>query len=471
MAILTPGVVPASELREMPRSGWLDEFARFAAHVTFEDLPEAVVARTKLVILDCLGAITAGQAEPECRALATALERLEGRGASPVIGSGTRLSPATAAYLAGTAGTMLELDEGNQFARGHPGIHVVPAALVAAARLGATGRDLILAVALGYEIGARIGIASKLVVTSHPHGTWGTVGAALAVARLHEPDATTIANVINLASSMGLATSRRTMLEGATVRNTYAGAANRAGLIAWELAGAGFRGEADGVATVFGSVAASEFRPEEMTRDLGTRWEIARNYFKRHAACRYTHAALDALDEIRHQAGARIDPRTILAGEIETYVWAAQLDDPEPPTMLAAKFSLPFAVATSLVRGAADVEAFRDAARGDRVTRALASRIAVNEDSALTALLPDQRAARVTLRLADGRVLSALATTNKGDTEDPYSADEVRAKFLSLAAPVLGRGRAEEIVRLIGALDSTSEPGALLASASLPEET
>src|SRR6202030_1661799 len=90
-----------------------------------------------------------------------------------------------AAFLNGTAGTMLEIDEGNQFARGHPGIHVVPAVLAAAEELGSSGSDVLLAIALGYEIGSRVGIASKLRVTMHPHGTWGTVGAAVAVARLH----------------------------------------------------------------------------------------------------------------------------------------------------------------------------------------------------------------------------------------------------------------------------------------------
>ncbi|WP_163070320.1 MmgE/PrpD family protein, partial [Acinetobacter nosocomialis] len=68
---------------------------------------------------------------------------------------------------------------------------------------------------------------------------------------------------------------------------------------------------------------------------------------------RYTHAALDALSDIVRQAGGKIDPQAVLGVDVATYVWAAQLDDPEPRTMLAAKFSLPFALATTLVHGRA----------------------------------------------------------------------------------------------------------------------
>ena len=267
---------------------------------------------------------------------------------------------------------MLEIDEGNQFARGHPGIHVVPAVLAAAEELGSSGADVLLAIALGYEIGSRIGIASKLRVTMHPHGTWGTVGAAVAVAKLHGADAEQMAEVINVASTLGLATSRRTMLEGGTVRNSFAGFSNEIGLRAWDMVDAGFVGEADGIGTVYGTVIADQFQPEEMIADLGTRWEIARNYFKRHAACRYNHGALDALQRLVAEAGGRLKPDDIARIDVDTYIWAAQLDDDEPRNMLAAKFSLPFSLATTIVNGAASIAAFRDEARRDAVTLALA---------------------------------------------------------------------------------------------------
>ncbi len=437
MAIVTPGVVPASVLVTGKRPKWLREWARFARATRFEDLPEAVVSRARLVMLDCIGAIIAGGAEPEMR---KASKRLAKTARARRTGS-----PLLTAFAGGTAGTMLEIDEGNQYARGHPGIHVVPAILALSETRRFAGSDAILALALGYEIGARIGIASKLKVAMHPHGTWGVIGAALAVAKLNRASAAAIAETINLSSSLGLATSRRTMLEGGTVRNAYAGVANMLGLMAHDLVQAGFTGEADGVGSVYGGIVADGWTPAEMTLDLGKRWEIARNYFKRHAACRYNHGALDALAEIARQAGGRIDPAAVASVAVETYVWAAQLDHPAPGNMLAAKFSLPFSIATAIVNGDAGLDSFRDSARNDPRIMALARKVSVNEDPKLTAELPGLRPARVRLTLSDGRSFEAFVRTNKGDTEDPYRDEDVIAKFHAVAAPVVGSPRAKEL--------------------------
>ncbi len=192
-----------------------------------------------------------------------------------------------------------------------------------------------------------------------------------------------------------------------------------------------------------------------MTAELGERWEIARNYFKRHAACRYNHGALDALSAIVRQAGG-LKTQDIASIHVDTYVWAAQLDHPEPANMLAAKFSMPFSLATFIVNGAASLDAFRDDAREDAATRDLARRVTIAEDPALTAKLPGLRPARVAVTLKDGRVLKAEALTNKGDTEDPYSADEVRAKFMEVAGAVIGAERARAIVNAAMALESAA---------------
>jgi 2-methylcitrate dehydratase PrpD len=459
MATLSHGVVPASVLVTGKTPRWLKEWGRFAARLSLEDIPPEAIARARLVTLDCLGAILAGHGEPEVKKAAKRLNksfRARKSGA-----------PALEAFLDGTAGTMLEIDEGNQYARGHPGIHVLPA-LVAATRLrDATGAEFLRALVLGYEIGARIGMASKLRVTMHPHGTWGVIGAALGVAALNKANARAIIATINLASSLGLTTSRRTMLEGATVRNSYAGFSNMMGIMAWDLVSAGFTGEADGVGSVYGGIAADQWQPEVMTDALGTRWEIARNYFKRHAACRYTHGAIDALMAILRQRGAVPKPAEIRSVLVETYVWAAQLDHKAPDNMLAAKFSLPFALATTLVNGSASLDAFRDAARQDAITRDLASRVTVAEDPALTAMLPGLRPARVTLELTSGERLVAEVRTNKGDTEDPYSQDDVIAKFREIADPRLGASRAEAIVTQALMLDALPSARGFLAQAAL----
>ena len=152
-----------------------------------------------------------------------------------------------------------------------------------------------------------------------------------------------------------------------------------------------------------------------------------------------------------------IDPAAVEAIEVDTYVWAAQLDSAEPRNMLAAKFSLPFALATYIVNGAASVPAFREEAQANAAARDLARRVTVREDATLTAMLPGLRPARVRVHFTDGRQLTAEVLTNKGDTEDPYSPDDVRAKFRELAEPVWGSTHVEHIIAEVDAIDGASD--------------
>lgn len=463
---LTGGIPTASELLAQERDDWLEAWSAFASGLTLVDIPEPVVTHAKLVLLDTIGAMAAGSEEAEIKAL----NARPGRdGPCAAVGGGFR-NAETAALINGTAGTMLEIDEGNQYARGHPGIQVIPAALATAVCEGRSGAELLTAIILGYEFGARIGMASVLEPAMHPHGTWGAPAAALSVAKLKGLDPEGLASTVNIGSSLSLATSRRTMIEGATVRNAYTGFANSMGVMAAELQAAGLTGETDGIATVFGTVSAKDFSPQVMLEQLGTRWEIARNYFKRHAACRYTHSALDALDIIRQSAGRPLVPVEIEAIEVDTYIWAAQLDRAKPDNMLAAKFSLPFALATAIKAGGTTLAAFREPNLSDPENFDLSRRVIVREDTGMTAQLPDKRPSQVKIRFADGAVLEAGTLTNRGDAESPYSADEVCEKYVEVATPVFGGVRAQEIKNSVLTINEASDVLALNAMlANLPD--
>ncbi len=434
---------------------YLDHIVSYVCRTNFNDLPPAVVLRAKEVLADTFSVIAAGAQEDEVKGLAKRLVDPKAKQVASLIGSGTRTEPSKAALINGTAGTFLELDEGNQFGRGHPGIHVVPAALAIAEEGRLSGQDLLTALVLGYEIGTRIGIACKIRMSMHPHGTWGTVGAAVAVGKLMGYSEAAMKEMINVSSSLGLATSRRTMLEGGTVRNVYSGMSNFMGILAHQLVQSGFTGEADGLKTVYGSVVSDTFSPEVMTDELGKRFEIARNYFKMHACCRYNHGTLDALERILAQ-------KPLKAGEIEsvdveTYSLAAQLCDRNPQNMLAAKFSIPFAVATLLVHGRTDVSCFTpQAVRSDEV-QALAKKVEVKEDPKLTAMMPSRRPSRVRVTLKSGEKLEAEVTMNRGDFEDPYGPADLEKKYFSLADPIWGHAKAEQIHSQVMAVEKVKD--------------
>jgi 2-methylcitrate dehydratase PrpD len=428
---------------------YLDTLSTFAASLRFAALPPAVRAHTGWILADTLAAIAAGSAEPELRALAQR-QRL-GSGAT-LIGLGVQAHPEAAALVNGTGGTFLEMDEGNRFSRGHPAIHVLPAALALCEQQGADADTFLSALVVGYEVGSRLGAASQLRGAMHPHGTWGTVGAAAACARVRGLDAAGMREAINIAASLTTATSKRTMLEGGLVRNVYAGMSNRNGLLAVELAGCGFTGERDGPGSLLGQIISERFDTTEVLRDLGQDWHLLHNYFKLHSCCRYNHGTLDALDAIEAAQGPLPAPEEIERIEVRSYHLAAELDDPAPRNTLAAKFSVPFAVATRLVNGNSAMASFTwDAVRNPRIL-ALAQKVSLSEDPAMTKRLPMERPARVVITATDGRQWLGEAGVNRGDDASPYTAEELTGKFMDLCGRVWSQAHAERVLQATQAL-------------------
>ena len=426
-------------------SGYLEEISSFICNTQFDDLPPETVERALQVTADTYAVIAAGAQEQEVKKLTGIINTSSVKSAS-LLGAGHRSEPLKAAFINGTAGTFLELDEGSHFSRGHPAVHVVPAALAIAEENSFSGKDFLTALILGYEVGSRIGTACKLRSTVHPHGTWGTVCAAVAVAKLMGYEEPAMKEVINISSAISIASSRRTMLEGGLVRNTYAGYSNENGIMTHYLYSSGFCGEKDGLQTVFGSIVSEEFSVDKFMEELGSRYEITRNYFKGHACCRYNHATIDALKTLLEQEQDRkLTSASIERIEVKTYNHATLLNDQKPGNTLAAKFSIPFAAAAYIVTGSGGVDSFTYTAINNPEIRELALRVTVAEDPDLTDMWPERRASRVKVTLRNGEVLEAENLINRGDSEDPYSAEELKEKYYSVLQNVYPEEVAENL--------------------------
>ena len=435
---------------------YLDTLSRFAAELDFASQPPAVREQTSWVLADTLASIVGGSAEPELRALAG---RLGTPGPATLIGLGGSGSADVAALINGTAGTFLEMDEGNRFSRGHPAVHVIPAALALCEAHAAPAEVFMAAVLVGYEVGSRFGAASRLRPAMHPHGTWGTLGAAAACARVAGLGTAAMRETINIAASMSTATSKQTMLQGGLVRNVYAGLSNRNGLLALQLAQSGFSGEHDGPASLFGAIVSEHFDRAEVLRGLGQEWHVLQNYFKLHSCCRFNHGTLDAIDQMA-AVGTLPVPAQIRDIQVSSYNLAAELNNPAPHNTLAAKFSVPFAVATRLVHGHSGLASFSwDAVRNPAVL-ALAQRVSVTEGPAMTRRLPYERPARVVITLTDGSTLVGEAGVNRGDDAAPYSRAELATKFMDLTSRVWPASHAQRVLDLTLAL---GQGGASLA--------
>ncbi|HID53002.1 MAG TPA: MmgE/PrpD family protein [Anaerolineae bacterium] len=427
----------------------LHQLADFISGLTFEALPAAVVDRAQWVIRDTVGAVIGGMQEPEVAALAGYAAQNH-PGAATLWGSGGRATPAWAALVHGTAGTTLEMDEGHAFARGHAAVHAVPTALALAEAAGASGREAVTAVVVGYEVAARAGVATRLRLSVHPFGAWGVLGAAAVAGWFKGMSGAQLAGALELAASYAITPSFETAYQGANVRNTFAGVINRAGLLAADFYELGFRGETGGLQTVFGEILGRTFDPAALVDGLGERYEIMRGYFKPYSACRYTHAAVDAALALR--AAGAVDPAQIEYIDVATYDIAAHLTDPAPQTPLAGRFSLPYVVAATLITGGAGPEIFTPEKLGDESILALARRVRVVEDPAFTALTPARRPARVVIVMVDGRRREQTVMGSKGDPDQPMTAAELEAKFMGLVTAVLGPIPAQQAWQRLGQL-------------------
>ena len=430
-------------------SEYLDAISRFICDARLTHLPARVIERCRWVIADSLPVIATGMQVTEMKLLSANYLASAAPGNAWVIGTGKRASAADAALLNGTAGGWHELNEGSTGAKGHPGIQVVPAAVAFAQETGACGSEVLLAVALGYEVSSRISRAAKTRFAVHPHGTWGTIGAAIAAGRLKAFSQPQMRQLINVAATMGLATSRNTLLEGATVRNIYTGHSGFMGLMAVRLVESGFIGEADGVKSIYGSVIADGFSPEVVVADLGHEWMVGDGYFKLHPTGRGVHSAIDALEAALAKApGGRIDTQNVERIEVRTYNVSAS-----PAALLCgkvtnsfgAKFSIPFALGTLMHHGRSGVDCFDDAAVANPKVQALAARVQVQEEPAFTAAYPRQQNCSVKIVLNSGTAFEGRCTVMKGEPGNPHRTEELEKKFFELGATVWGMAVARRL--------------------------
>jgi 2-methylcitrate dehydratase PrpD len=399
-----------------------EALAEWAAGVRWGNAPDDVRRRMSLVLLDSLGVTVLGARQQEQRALVAAWRPAPGP--APLVGGGRSTTVEAAAWLNASALVRLELDEGHKYAKGHPGAHALPVVLALAAELGASGADTAAALLVAYEVAARFGRATSLRAGAHPHGSWGVAGAAAGCARLMGLSAAQVAAAIDTGAGMPVAGHFASALDGNPVRDAWMSAANLSGLASARMAAAGIARNTGTAAASLGELLGA-FDPAPLTDELGTRWDVRNGYFKRHASCSFTHPVADAVLELRPTLP--VDPADVDEILVETHSMGAGLDRQAWDSRLGALFSTPFVVAAALVHGHVRPEASADEARDDPRVRALAGRVRVLTAPDLDARLPDERAARVTVR-AGGRNLSLEVPNPVGDAaHHPFDEPDVIA--------------------------------------------
>jgi 2-methylcitrate dehydratase PrpD len=441
------------------------ELADVYTSTSFSALPRAVVDDALRATLDWLGSAMAGALEAPARMAQRVVAALGSADQATVFAAG-RSSAAGAALANGVASHILELDDVHKGSTMHAGAPVISAALAVAEREHADGQAFLLAVTLGYDAALRIGEAVNPSHYRfwHPTGTAATFGAAVAAASLLGANAEDMQNAIGTAGTQA-AGLWEFNADGTMSKHLHPGKAAFNGVLAGDLAAAGFTGAGrilEGERGFMRAMSASQ-DIGALTRDLGKRWKISENCYKVWACCGHTHSAIDIVVDLREQRRQRlghIDPGDVASIEIETYGPGYEIvNERDPATPYAAKFSLAYCVAAAVTYGGAPLDAFSPdhfAEQGvvDANIAALLDRTSVTVADDLTAKYPHAWPARVSIAFADGTMLRGTSDYPVGNPENPVTTAQLEEKFSALVAPRWGDRATARAITSIESLES-----------------
>jgi 2-methylcitrate dehydratase PrpD len=455
------------------------KLSEFTAGLRFDKLPAEVVERTRLLVLDHVGiALRARHAAALNDAMSSALTNLGlGAGAASVIGDDNGYAPPAAAFYNGNLAHSLDFDDTHARGSIHPSAPIIPAAFAAAEMAGAGGRDIIAGIVAGYEVQIRLSIALKpsdhYARGFHPTATCGVFGAAAAAARVFGLSAEQIADAFGLAGSQA-AGSMQFLLDGAWNKPFHTGYAAMGGLIAASFAAQGFRGAGQALEGKAGFLHAyaPDADPQAAIALLGERFETMDIAVKPYPSCRYGHAAMDALIDLR--AANDIDYHEIESVEVGlprtgwNLIGDPESDKQSPKNYVDGQFSMPFVAAVALRDGKMGWDSYAPHLE-DSETLALCKRIRAVVDPKVEAEFPAHMGGLVHVRTGRGE-FEKMVVIARGEPENFLSAAEMRAKFDDLTGPYLGESDRERLAGALLGLDACTDlPSVLALTRSTPD--
>ena len=407
----------------------------WAAGLTLEQIPPHVLAQAVLILGDNIAAALSAADEPELRAYHEQLIAARTASQATLLRRGApQVAMIDAAVGNGLAGTWNELDDGYTRTAVHPGALSQPLILAAAEAGNLSMADTLRATIGAYEIGTRFARAwPGTLPRLHPHGVYNAVCSAAGLALLRGADAAELLRALTAAATMVSPGPYSHPIEGALVRNAWPAAGAWLGVFACDMARLGIAGTPAGPYDVYTRGLGAAATPSELTDGLGTDWTICDGYHKLYGACHHSHAAMEAIESLVTQdpvlrGGAKV--KSVL---VEGSAMAMNFNNNAPETTLGAKFSIPHAVAATLIHGAAAPGNFLDPSLRDAAIIAMRQRVSMAQLPEVKPW-PLDRPARVTLELQDGSRLTAACEAALGSPARPLDAERVLQKITELSA-------------------------------------
>ena len=434
--------------------------AEYLVDTDLERFPQEAVDAAKGAITDCLGCMLAGCHEPLADILCEFIQAGGSRPVASVVGRGFKTSAADAALINGATAHALDYDDITRAIKGHPSAVLLPAALALAEEEGASGRELLLAYMLGFEVacsvGAAMGVAYADDLGWHPTGPLGALGAAAAASRILRLDRDRTAMAISLAASQAAGLRQNF---GTMTKPFHAGAACRTGITAAKLVQAGFTASLDAIEGRFGFMHAFSggegYDSEQVLENLGNRCYMVESGIevKKYPCCGSAHLALDAISII-------MDREKIAPGDVNKIDVKVDFDPPRslihsrPKTALEGKFSMQYCLAAFLLDGRVGLNTFSDQQVSRPEAQSLIPRVEMQRISGFDGQ-PSWTEAynQVEVHLNDGRMLTQRADRITQGALRGVTIPEIQAKFRDCASSVLSPATTEELVGLLERLD------------------
>ena len=440
-----------------------ERLATYASGLQYEDLPAAVVARTKDLVLDTLGTLLGGSRFPAGRLVTQYTGSLGESGHCTVAGSTLRVSPVAAAFANATMSHCLEQDDNYNPANAHVANVVLPAALAIGEAVRAGGQELIAALVASYDVEGRIGIALdpvRLYARSfHPSSIDGNFGAAAAAGRMLRLDPERMVDAFGLAGCQASGLLAWVTEVSQLSKAFQIGIASRNGVTAAQLAEIGFTGPPhilEGKHNVFRAFSGlPDGEIPTLTDGLGERFELMRTSLKKYAACRQIHAPLDGLFAIMDRHAVKADDIAAIDTTVATSM-ADIIDNNELPSHNAQ-----YVLAVAAYDGKVGVDQLDGRRLEDSRIASLSRRIRVLGSDELEKRFPEQWSGITAVKTKDGRQLTETVYYPTGDPENALSAADLRAKFRALSHGVASDLRLDEIEQLVDELDALDDCGVL----------
>lgn len=395
--------------------------------VAHHRFPDDVIHEAKRAILGYFAAAFSGIESPIWQSAKQALQEIGQPGACTALGTSTRWSPQDAAFLNAISGNVLDFDDTHLPTIIHPSSPVIPVLWALSHRLGFSGREMLEALVLSFEVMCRLANAThpdSYKRGFHVTATCGTVGAAVAAALLLKRDQSQLKNIVGLAANQGaglianLATPAKAISVGNAARN---------GLLAPTFVAAGITASPNALEGQFGFIQAmcNGGNPQTLVDQLGADWEIRRVAQKPYPTGVVLNPVIDACLELRDQLGGSVDHV-----ESITVVGHPLLKDrADRPIVLSvpdARLSVQHTVAVTLLRGLPSVSSFHEAAYVDPSIMALASRINVQVDEKISV-----ESAAISITLSNGNILSCKIAQGRGSLSNPLSDGDLESKLVN----------------------------------------